>query len=310
MGAYVTDDEWGTKYPHFTKDEFKCPCCGSVGVGIATSLLETMERLRDEYGSIIITSGYRCPSYNAQVGGVSYSAHMKGQAADFVPTSGITNNQDSRIAIVNEIKTFPNYHYAYCNVNGDYPNMGNAIHVDTILTGDEPTTGEYYYISADGEGLWLLNDSGNRVQAYADGTIVEYLGEEKNRRGYNYMKVRVTTDNAIGYMAKDYLVKKENNVEPTPEPEPIPSDDETTKELEEQINELNNVIAMKDKQIKELIEKLEELSAEPVCKDEFLIDSDNQYRVKIKKGETLLVIPNKDSEYTINLFKEDIVRIK
>ena len=286
----------------------ECPCCHSVGVGIATSLMETLERLRDEYGAIIITSGYRCPSYNAQVGGVSYSAHMKGQAADFVPSSGITNNQDSRIAIVNELKTFPNYHYAYCNVNGDYPNMGNAIHVDTILTGDEPTTGEYYYISADGEGLWLLNDSGSRVQAYADGTIVEYLGEQKNMRGYNYMKVRVTTDGAIGYMAKDYLVKKEDSVEPTPnptpEPEPTPSDDETIKELEEQIEELNNTIALKDKQIDELVHAL------TWSKCEYKIEEPNYYKIQMYKDETLCIKFAKDTMFEMQLNVEDNLKVK
>lgn len=138
MSFYVKDDEWGTKYPHFQKSEFTCPCCGSVGDGIASSLLVDLEKLRDEYGAIQITSGYRCPNYNREVGGVSNSAHMRGQAADFYIMSGITNNQDNRIAIVNEIKGMPYYHYAYCNVNGDTPSMGNAIHMDTYLVDIEP----------------------------------------------------------------------------------------------------------------------------------------------------------------------------
>ena len=293
MSLYVQDDEWGTKYPHFQKSEFVCPCCGSIGNGIASTLLVDLERLREEYGALIITSGYRCPNYNREVGGVSNSAHLKGQAADFVPTSGITNNQDSRIAIVNEIKGFPYYHYCYCNVNGDYPNMGNAIHMDTNLVDPEPpTTGDYYYISADGEGLWLLNDSGNREQAYIDGTIVEYLGEEKNMRGYDYMRVRVTTDNAIGWMAKEYLIKKEDNVEP----EPI--------DYEEQIKELNDTIALKDKQIQELENYITS------CKCKFNITEDNYYKLKLYKNETLLITFNKDTEFEMKLSKEDILKIK
>ena len=27
MSKYVQDNEWGTKYPNFRKDEFRCPCC-------------------------------------------------------------------------------------------------------------------------------------------------------------------------------------------------------------------------------------------------------------------------------------------
>lgn len=139
MGLYVKDEEWTTKYPHFKKEEFICPCCGSVGNGIATSLVQMLETLRDKYGATVITSGYRCPNYNKEVGGVSNSAHLRGQAADIYFTSGITNNQDSRIAIVNEIKTLPNYHYSYCNVNGDFPNMGSCIHLDTTLVDDFDT---------------------------------------------------------------------------------------------------------------------------------------------------------------------------
>lgn len=138
MSLYVQDNEWGTKYPHFQKSEFTCPCCGSVGEGIASSLLEDLEILRNKYGAIIITSGYRCPSYNVSVGGVSNSAHLKGQASDIYFTSGITNDQNTRINIVEEIKTLPNYHYSYCNINGDFPNMGNAIHMDTNLVDTEP----------------------------------------------------------------------------------------------------------------------------------------------------------------------------
>ena len=138
MSKYVQDNEWKNKYPHFSKEEFTCPCCGNVGIGIATSLVELLETLREKYGAIIITSGYRCPSYNSRVGGVNDSRHLYGQAADFTFVSGINENHSTRINIVNEIKSMPNYHYSYCNVNGNYPGMGCAIHVDTVLTGDEP----------------------------------------------------------------------------------------------------------------------------------------------------------------------------
>lgn len=39
--------------------------------------------LRELYGRpIIVTSGYRCPKLNKLVGGVKYSAHLDGRAAD------------------------------------------------------------------------------------------------------------------------------------------------------------------------------------------------------------------------------------
>ena len=137
MSKYVKDNEFGTKYPNFRKEEFKCPCCGSYGKGIATTLLDTLQALRNKYGNLIVTSGYRCSSYNKKVGGATNSAHLKGQAADFYFGSGILANQTKRIAVVNEIKKMANVHYTYCNVNGNYPNMGSAIHVDTNLVDTE-----------------------------------------------------------------------------------------------------------------------------------------------------------------------------
>ena len=133
MSKYVRDWEWGTKYPNFRKSEFKCPNCGGYGNGIASSLLDVLQDLRDKYGSLVITSGYRCPSWNKHVGGSSNSRHLIGQAADFYFASGILASQSKRIAVVNEIKKMSNVHYTYCNVNGNHPNMGSAIHVDTYL---------------------------------------------------------------------------------------------------------------------------------------------------------------------------------
>lgn len=280
MSSYVKDDEWGTKYPHFQKSEYECPCCGSVGVGIATSLLETMEKLREKYGAIIITSGYRCTNYNAQVGGVWNSAHLKGQAADFVPASGITNDQEVRASIVNELKSFPNYHYAYCNYNGNYPNMGNAIHIDTILTDTdpqpEPSTGEYYYVNSP-DGLWLLDENGTRILAYMYDTKVEFLNEWRTMLGYDYMKVKVLYDGNIGYMASQYLSKEEQPLpeptpEPTPEPEPTPSDDELIQELESKIE----VLQKENEDLKQYKEK-------------YTIEKDGKYQIYLKKGEVLIV---------------------
>ena len=133
MSKYVRDWQWGTQYPNFRKSEFKCPDCGGYGKGIASSLVDVLQDLRDKYGSLVITSGFRCLSYNKKVGGVSNSWHLKGQAADFYFSSGILANQNKRISVVNEIKKMPNVHYTYCNVNGNHPNMGSAIHVDTNL---------------------------------------------------------------------------------------------------------------------------------------------------------------------------------
>ncbi len=242
---YVKDDEWGTKYPHFQKSEFTCPCCSSIGDGIASSLVELLETLRNEYGAIIITSGYRCPSYNKNVGGVSNSAHMKGQAADFVPASGITNNQDNRIAIVNEIKTLPNYHYAYCNVDGNYPNMGNAIHVDTILTSENDYKEGTWLIVNVPEGLYLLDENGNRKGLYEYGTDVIYLSNGYNMFDYEYYYIEINGDKNRGYMAKEFLSLKYKEEPTTSNTEP--SNEATTNK---------NLFKMLIELLKELIQLL------------------------------------------------------
>ena len=133
MGKYVLDNEWGTKYPNFKKAEFKCPCgkCNGYGNGIATTLVETLQELRNKYGKLQITSGYRCPAHNKAVGGSTNSKHTKGQAADFY-LDGF-NNQSNRVNMVNELKKTKYYNYSYTNVNGNHPNMGNVVHLDTKL---------------------------------------------------------------------------------------------------------------------------------------------------------------------------------
>lgn len=47
------------------------------------SLIDKLQNIRNYFGQPVnITSGYRCPSYNAKIGGATNSYHTKGQAAD------------------------------------------------------------------------------------------------------------------------------------------------------------------------------------------------------------------------------------
>lgn len=73
---------------YFTLDEFACNHCGELPPnGMNPVLLEKLDELRERIGyPIYITSGYRCPIWNAdpQVGGVPNSQHVQGTAADCV----------------------------------------------------------------------------------------------------------------------------------------------------------------------------------------------------------------------------------
>lgn len=76
MGIHLSEN--------FCLHEFACPCCRSVGRGIDPKLVKLLQELRDAWGRITITSGYRCPKHNAEVGGSEHSQHMLGRAADIV----------------------------------------------------------------------------------------------------------------------------------------------------------------------------------------------------------------------------------
>ena len=74
--------------PHFLLREFQCRCCGCVK--LSPRLLERLEALREIWGRpVVVTSGYRCATHNAKVGGATRSLHMAGLAADVaVPQNG------------------------------------------------------------------------------------------------------------------------------------------------------------------------------------------------------------------------------
>ncbi|WP_423245034.1 YcbK family protein [Eubacterium maltosivorans] len=72
--------------PHFAMAEYQCDCtgyCDGWPCAMAPELLEKIEALRCSFGRpVIITSGVRCAARNEEVGGVSWSFHKRGCAAD------------------------------------------------------------------------------------------------------------------------------------------------------------------------------------------------------------------------------------
>lgn len=61
-----------------------CHCCGGLPEGgINPILLDKLDELRERIGvPIHVSCMYRCPEHNAEVGGVSNSQHVLGNAAD------------------------------------------------------------------------------------------------------------------------------------------------------------------------------------------------------------------------------------
>lgn len=79
-----TGDFWdGIKY--FKRSEFKCKCgkCGGFPVEPDEKLLIILDKIRGHFNTpVTITSGVRCKTHNANVGGASASQHLVGTAAD------------------------------------------------------------------------------------------------------------------------------------------------------------------------------------------------------------------------------------
>jgi uncharacterized protein YcbK (DUF882 family) len=68
---------------NFNSKEFECKCGVCQVQLVDLDHVEKLQQLRDSLGSSIrITSGYRCPAHNQQVGGVPDSQHLKGTATD------------------------------------------------------------------------------------------------------------------------------------------------------------------------------------------------------------------------------------
>lgn len=71
---------------HFARDEYRCDCAGSCDGFPAEpqpELVSRVEALRQAVGApVIITSGVRCEKRNEEVGGVAWSFHKRGAAAD------------------------------------------------------------------------------------------------------------------------------------------------------------------------------------------------------------------------------------
>lgn len=71
---------------HEKVSRFCCPCCQIDKMEPAAIIM--LERLESIVGPIIVTSAYRCPKHNKEVGGEPGSLHMQGIAFDILSKDG------------------------------------------------------------------------------------------------------------------------------------------------------------------------------------------------------------------------------
>jgi len=85
MDDYAPGDFWDT-VKYFARSEFACKCgkCGGFPAEPAETLVRVIDDIRQRLGKpIMVSSGVRCESHNAEVGGVYNSRHLSGHAVDF-----------------------------------------------------------------------------------------------------------------------------------------------------------------------------------------------------------------------------------
>ena len=88
--------DW-SKIQNFERREFACKCgkCGGFPVEPDKELVDVLVKIRTHFGKpVLVNSGIRCATHNANVGGVKNSQHVLGTAADIV----VTGVEPSRVA--------------------------------------------------------------------------------------------------------------------------------------------------------------------------------------------------------------------
>jgi len=70
---------------------------GDDKVFIAPALVTLLQKIRDKFGSVTITSAYRTKSHNAKIGGSSSSQHLLGTSAD-IQIKGVSLMQIAQYA--------------------------------------------------------------------------------------------------------------------------------------------------------------------------------------------------------------------
>lgn len=118
----------GDLMKYFKESDFACKCCGELPEdGMNESLLEKLDALRELVKvPVYISCGYRCPSHNAEVGGVENSQHVLGNAAD-IYTDDLTVDELADAAVKIGFDGIGRYYsdefvHVDCREDGQSPN--------------------------------------------------------------------------------------------------------------------------------------------------------------------------------------------
>ena len=109
---------------YFTSAEFACKHCNQLpSGGMHEGLIRVLDQLREQLGeSLIVSSGYRCPTHNRNIGGASQSYHMKGIAADvYIHSDRYSPHRIAKMALECGSDTavaYPNQGFVHVDMRG------------------------------------------------------------------------------------------------------------------------------------------------------------------------------------------------
>lgn len=105
------DTDWWEEIEFFRPAEFACKCgcyCDGYPAQMSQTLVKMADRIRRHFGAAAtVSSGLRCRTHNANVGGVTNSRHLSGKAMDFC-IAGKTAQQ-----VLDIVRSQPEIRYAY-----------------------------------------------------------------------------------------------------------------------------------------------------------------------------------------------------
>lgn len=170
---------------HFNSEEFMCPHCREIKID--ENLVNKMENIFKKLNAskCIVSSGYRCPSYDIQIGGFA-GRHSEGLAADCVYYDKDGKIIPSKIVIC--------VAYDLGELNGIAKIDDNYVHLDNRSNGTyygDETRGNSSYWS---NPYAYFNVSREEVEEYTGKEKIQYQVHGINKKWYANVNVGGVSD--------------------------------------------------------------------------------------------------------------------